>query len=62
MLGSDGNFSQTLNLAMIPIYKDDRVLGFLVLNIGGEHFLLPRYVVCASAINNPVCTPGCINM
>ena len=33
--------------------KDDRVLGILVLDVGGEHLLLPRHVVCASAVNNP---------
>jgi hypothetical protein len=41
MLGSDGYFSQTFNLAMIPISKDDRVFRIFVLDIGGEHFLLP---------------------
>jgi hypothetical protein len=55
MLGSDGYFSQTFDLAMISISKDDRVLGILVLDVGGEHFLLPCHVVCASVINNPAC-------
>jgi hypothetical protein len=40
MLGSDGYFSQAFDLAMIPISKDDRVLGILVLDVGGEHFLI----------------------
>jgi hypothetical protein len=62
MLGSDGYFTQTFNLAMIPISKDDSVLGILVLDVGDEHFLLPHHVVCASAINNPACAPGCINL
>jgi hypothetical protein len=62
MLGSDGYFNQTFDLAMIPISKDDRVLGILVLDVGGEHFLLPNHVVCASAINDPACAPGCINL
>jgi hypothetical protein len=62
MLGGDGYFSKTFDLAMIPISKDDRVLGIFVLDVGGEHFLLPRHVVCASAINNPACAPGCINL
>jgi hypothetical protein len=62
MLSSDGYFTQTFNLAMIPISKDYRVLGILVRDVGGEHFLLPGHVVCASAINNPACAPGCINL
>jgi hypothetical protein len=52
MLGSDGYFAQTLDIALVPISKYDSVLGILVLDIGGEHFLLPRHVVCASAIND----------
>jgi hypothetical protein len=62
MIDSDGYFTQTLDLAMVPISKNDSVLGILVLDVGGEHFLLPRHVVCASAINNPACAPGCINL
>jgi hypothetical protein len=62
MLSNDGYFTQTLDLALVPISKDDSVLGILVLDIGGEHFLLPRHVVCASAINNLACAPGCINL
>jgi hypothetical protein len=57
MLNSDGYFIQTFDLAMIRITKDDRVLGILVLDVGGEHFILPRHVVYASAINNPICAP-----
>jgi hypothetical protein len=57
MLGSDGYFTQTFDLALIPISKDDCVMGILVLDVGGEHLLLPRHVVCASAINNPACAP-----
>jgi hypothetical protein len=62
MLGSDGYFTQTFNFALIPIYKYDRVVGILVLDVGGEHLVLPRHVVCASTINNPACAPGCINL
>ena len=62
MLGSDGYFTQTFDLALIPISKYDCVVGILVLDIGGEHLLLPRHVVCASAVNNPACAPGCINL
>jgi hypothetical protein len=62
MLGSDGYFAQTLDLALVLISKDDSVLGILVLDIGGEHFLLPRHVVSAFAINDPTSTPGCINL
>jgi hypothetical protein len=47
---------------MIPISKDVHVLGIVVLDVGSEHFLLPRHVVCASAINNSACAPGCINL
>jgi hypothetical protein len=61
MLGSDGYFTQTFYLAMIPISKDNCILGILVLDIGGEH-LLPHHVVCASAINNPACALRCINL
>jgi hypothetical protein len=67
MLDSDGYFTQTFDLVMIPISKDNRILGILVLDIlvldiGGEHLLLPHHVVCASAVNNPTCTPECINL
>jgi hypothetical protein len=47
---------------MIPICKDDRVLGILILEVGGEHFLLLCHVVCASGINDPTCALGCINL
>jgi hypothetical protein len=62
MLDSDGYFNQTLDLALVPISKDDSVLGILVLDVGGEYFLLPCHVVCASTINNLACAPGCINL
>jgi hypothetical protein len=35
------------------MYKDDRVMGILILDVGREHLLLLRHVVCASAIDNP---------
>jgi hypothetical protein len=38
------------------------VLGILVFDVGGEHLLLPRHMVCASAVNNPTCALGCINL
>ena len=41
MLGCDGYFSQSFDLALVPISKDDRILGILVLDVGGEHLLLP---------------------
>jgi hypothetical protein len=53
MLGSDDNLTQPLYLALVPITKDDRVVGILVLDVGSEHPLLPCHVVCALAINNP---------
>ena len=62
MLVGDGYLSQTLDLALIPISKDNRILGILVLDVGGEHLLLLRHVVCASAVNNPTCAPGCMNL
>jgi hypothetical protein len=62
MLGGDGYFTQTIDLAMIPISKDNCILGILVLDVGGEHLLLPHHVICASAVNNPACAPGCINL
>jgi hypothetical protein len=62
MLGSDGYFTQTFDLALVHISKYDYVLGILVLDVGGEHSLLPRHVVCASTINNPACAIGCINL
>jgi hypothetical protein len=37
---------------LIPISKNDGVLRIPVLDVGGEHFLLPRHVVCASTIDN----------
>jgi hypothetical protein len=39
MLGSDGYFTQTFDLVMIPISKDNCILGILVLDVGGEHLL-----------------------
>jgi hypothetical protein len=62
MLGSDGYFTQTFDFAMIPISKDDCVLGTLVFDVGGEHLLLPHHMVCASAVNNLTYAPGCINL
>jgi hypothetical protein len=53
MLGCNGYLSQSFNLALIPISKDDRILGIVILDVGGEHLLLPRHVVCAFAVNNP---------
>jgi hypothetical protein len=52
MLGCDGYLSQSFNLALVPISKDDRILGVLVLDVGGEHFLLPHHMVRASAVDN----------
>jgi hypothetical protein len=47
VLVSNGNLAQAFDLALVPISKDDRMLGVLVLDVGGEHLLLPRHVVCA---------------
>ena len=41
MLGCDGYFSQPFDLAFVPISKDDRILGILVLDVGGEHLFSP---------------------
>jgi hypothetical protein len=62
VLVSDGYFAKAFDFALIPISKDDRILGILVLDVGGEHLLLPRHVVCASAIDNLARAPGCINL
>jgi hypothetical protein len=62
MLGCNGYLSQSFNLALVPISKDDRILGILVLDVGGEHFLLPRHVVCASVVDYPARASGCINL
>jgi hypothetical protein len=53
VLACDGYLSQTFDLALIPISKYHCILGILVLGVGGEHLLLPRHVVCASAVDNP---------
>jgi hypothetical protein len=53
MLECNGYLSQSFNLALVPISKDDQILGILVLDVGGEHLLLPRHVVYASAVDNP---------
>jgi hypothetical protein len=53
MLGINRYFTYSLYLALVPISKDDRVMGILILDVGGEHVLLPCHVVCAFAINNP---------
>jgi hypothetical protein len=62
MISSDGYFTQPFDLAMIPISKDNRILGSLFFDVGSEHLLLPRHVVCASVVNNPTCAPRCINL
>jgi hypothetical protein len=49
----DGYLAQVFDLALVPISKDNHILGILVFDIGGEHFLLPRHVVCAPAVDNP---------
>jgi hypothetical protein len=53
MLGWDGYLSQSFDLALVPISKDDRILGILIFDVGGEHFLLLRHVVRASIVDNP---------
>jgi hypothetical protein len=53
MLSSNRYFTYPLYLALVPISKDDCVMGILILDVGGEHPLLRRHVVCASTINNP---------
>jgi hypothetical protein len=62
VLACDGYFPQTFNLALIPISKNDCILGIFVLDVGGEHLLLPCHVVCASAVDNPASAPGFINL
>jgi hypothetical protein len=34
MLGCNGYLSQSFDLALVPISKDDRILGILVLDVG----------------------------
>jgi hypothetical protein len=41
VLVCDGYLAQSFNLALIPISKDDSILRILVLDVGGEHLLLP---------------------
>jgi hypothetical protein len=41
MLDSDGYFTQTFDIAMIPISKDDRVLGILFLTWDVNIFFSP---------------------
>jgi hypothetical protein len=53
VLISDGYIAQAFDLALVPISKDDRILGILVLDVGGEHLRLHRHVVCASTVDNP---------
>jgi hypothetical protein len=53
VLVCDGYLAQAFDLALVPISKDNSILGIPVLDVGGEHLLLPRHVVCASAIDNP---------
>jgi hypothetical protein len=61
VLVSDGYLAQAFDLALVSISKDDRILGILVLDVGGEH-LLPHHVVCASAVDYSARAPGCINL
>jgi hypothetical protein len=53
VLVGDGYLAQAFNLALVPISKDDRILGIFVLDVGGEHLLLHCHVVCASAVDDP---------
>jgi hypothetical protein len=53
VLVRDGNLAQSFNFALVPISKENCVLRIHVLDVGGEHLLLPRHVVCASAVDNP---------
>jgi hypothetical protein len=53
MLGCDGYLAQAFNLDLVPISKDNGIMGIPVLDVGGERFLLPRHVVCASVVDNP---------
>jgi hypothetical protein len=46
-------FPNPLTLPWFLVSKDDRILGVLILDVGGEHSLLPRHVVRASAVDNP---------
>jgi hypothetical protein len=62
VLACDGYLSQTFDLALVPISKHNRILGILVLDVGGEHLLLPCHVVCASAVDYPARSPECINL
>ena len=62
MLISDGYLAQAFDLALVTISKDDRILGILVLDVGGEHLLLPSHVVCAFAVDYLARAPGCINL
>jgi hypothetical protein len=41
VLVGDGYLAQAFDLAFFPISKDNRILGILVLDVGGEHLLLP---------------------
>jgi hypothetical protein len=54
VLACDGYLSQTFDLALVPISKNDSIMGILVLDVGGEHLLLLHHVVCASAVDYPV--------
>jgi hypothetical protein len=52
VLVCDGYLAQAFDLALVPISKDNSILGIPVLDVGCEHLLLPRHVVCASAVDN----------
>jgi hypothetical protein len=47
------SFSNSNTRGVTHVFKDDSVLGIPVLDVGSEHFLLPRHVVYASVINYP---------
>ena len=53
MLVGDGYLAQAFDLALVPISKDDRILGILVFDVGSVHLLFPRHVVRASAVDDP---------
>jgi hypothetical protein len=62
MLDNNGNLTHLNYLALVSITKNNHVVGILVLDVRRKHPLLPRQVVCASAIKDPTWALGCINL
>jgi hypothetical protein len=62
MLNCDSNFTETKDLALAIVVKNDAITITLVLLKGCEHPSLPGHMICASTIEHPTCTAGGVSL